>query len=109
MQECIVFAPGANNSELLRTMARYGVNTIGLRIMSSIELAKYLLMKSGVSVTEEFITSREEPSVFYSFLNDVGYFSAASFADAESITSVLIHCALSQTSLILQPVPISCV
>ena len=89
MQECIVFAPGANNSELLRTMARYGVNTIGLRIMSSIELAKYLLMKSGVSVTEEFITSREEPSVFYSFLNDVGYFSAASFADAENLAKAL--------------------
>lgn len=33
MHEKIVIAPSVNGNELLRTLARYGVNTIGLRIM----------------------------------------------------------------------------
>lgn len=89
MKESIILAPGANGSELLRSLARFGVNTIGLRVMSSVELAKYALMKSGISVAEEFLTRKEEPSVIFSFLNEVEYFKSASFADAESLSAAL--------------------
>ena len=50
MKEKIILAPGANGSELFRSLARFGVNTIGLRVMSSVELAKYALMKSGIKL-----------------------------------------------------------
>ena len=89
MKEKIILAPGANGSELLRSLARFGMNTIGLRVMSSVELAKYALMKSGISVAEEFLAKKEEPSAIFSFLNEVEYFKSASFADAESLSAAL--------------------
>ena len=90
MKETIIIAPSANNSELLRTLAKFGRNTLGVRIFSRTELAKYALMHSGVSVTEAFLTSREMPSVIYSFLKEIDYFKAASFADAENLSSALM-------------------
>ena len=89
MKETIILAPGAGNSELLRTLAKFGKSTLGLRILSRVELAKYALMKKGISITEEFLTAKEEPSVIYSFLKEIDYFKAASFADAESLSSAL--------------------
>ena len=89
MTETIILAPGAGSSELLRTLAKFGKNTLGLRVLSRVELAKYALMKNGISITEEFLTAKEEPSVIYSFLNEIDYFKDASFADAESLSSAL--------------------
>lgn len=89
MKEKIILAPGANGSELLRSLAKFGVNTMGVRVMSGVELAKYALMKSGISITEEFLTRKEEPSVIFSFLNEIDYFKAASYADAESLSAAL--------------------
>ena len=71
MRETIILAPGAGNSELLRSLARFGKNTLGMRVLSRVELAKYALMRSGISITEEFLTAKEEPSVIYSFLNEI--------------------------------------
>ena len=90
MRETIILAPGASNSELLRSLARFGKNTLGLRVLSRVELAKYALMRSGISIKEEFLAAKEEPSVIYSFLNEVGYFKAASFADAENLSSAIM-------------------
>ena len=78
MKEIIILAPGANKSELLRMLAKYGKNTMGLRVLNRIELAKHALMKSGVLITEEFLTTKEEPSVIFSFLALFSPFSAAS-------------------------------
>ena len=61
MIETIILAPGAGSSELLRTLAKFGKNTLGLRVLSRVELAKYALMKNGISITEEFLTAKEEP------------------------------------------------
>jgi hypothetical protein len=63
MTETIILAPGAGSSELLRTLAKFGKNTLGLRVLSRVELAKYALMKIGISITEEFLTSKEEPCI----------------------------------------------
>ena len=89
MRETFILAPGANSSELLRTLAKHGVNTIGCRVVSPVELARIALMRSGISMTEEFLTRKEEPSVIFSFLGEIGYFKAPSFADAESLAKAL--------------------
>lgn len=90
MREKIILTPGCNGTELQRALARFGVNTIGYRIVSDVELAKIALMRSGISITEDFLSSREEPSVIFSFLNKIEYFSSASYADAEAL-SVALH------------------
>lgn len=43
MKESIIFAPGLNHLEMVRSLARLGKNTIGTRIMGAAELAKHAL------------------------------------------------------------------
>ena len=74
---------------MIRTLARFGVDTMGLRVMGSLELAGQALMRSGVSVAETYLSSAEEPSVIYSFLKDIPYFASASYADAQSLSMAL--------------------
>ena len=89
MSEHIVLVPGVSGNELLRTLARFGQNTLGVRIVNAIELAKTALMKSGICIPETFLTRTEEASVIYSFLNNISYFETASFADAQQLASAL--------------------
>lgn len=89
MKERILFVPAVNGTELMRTMARFGVNTFNVRVMNSIALAKHSLMKSGKSVTEQFVTRAEESAVVAKFLGSEDYFSITSYSDAENIASTL--------------------
>ena len=89
MREKIILAPSANGTELLRSLARHGKNTFCLRVMSSAELAEAALMRSGETVTEQYIRIVDEPSLIFSFVKEVDFFSSASFADAQNIASAL--------------------
>ena len=89
MREKIILAPSANGTELLRSLARNGRNTLGLRIMSSAELAETAIMRCGETITAQYIRTVDEPSLIFSFLNEVEFFSAASFADAQNIAAAL--------------------
>ena len=63
MKERIILAPGISETEMLRTLAKSGVNTIGWRFMNAAQLAKTALMNSGISIEETFLTSKEEPAL----------------------------------------------
>lgn len=89
MKEKIILAPGADPAELQRTLARYGVGSLGLRVMGGSELARLALMRSGVCVTETFLPSSEIPALIYSFLREIPYFARASFSDAEDLAKAL--------------------
>ena len=87
MRETIVFAPGANGTELMRSLARFGRNTLGFRFVGSVDLARIALQRSGIAVTSVFLPRKDEPSVIDSFLREIPYFKSASFSDAESMAS----------------------
>ena len=89
MREKIILAPSANGTELLRSLARHDSNTLCLRVMSSAELAETALMRCGEAVTQQYIRTVDEPSLIFSFLNEVDFFSSASFADAQNIAAAL--------------------
>jgi len=89
MKETILLAPGVNGSELLRTMAKHGTDTLGLRVCGAVELAKRALAQSGAAVTRQFFPKREEPTMIASFLREIPYFANASYADAEAIAAAL--------------------
>ncbi|MBO4862414.1 MAG: PD-(D/E)XK nuclease family protein [Firmicutes bacterium] len=89
MKETIILAPGANGSELLRTLAKNGANTLGVRVTGGTELARTALMRSGKTVEQGFLTAGQAPSLIYSLLGSVEYFKAASFSDAEQLYSAL--------------------
>ena len=85
MQETIIFAPGANGTELLRTMARFGKNNFNTRVMNALDLARDALIRSGIVEDKEFLPHSEESSVIDSFVREVKYFEAASYEDAVNL------------------------
>lgn len=89
MLEKIILAPGCNGTELLRSMAKSGINTFGYRIMSGAELSKTALLRSAVSVTEKFLPQIEEASIIDSFIREISYFSNASYADSEQLAAAI--------------------
>lgn len=89
MLERILFIPGTSPTELLRTLASHGVNTLGLRVMGATEFARTALMRSGVAVPQEYLARKDEAAVIDTFIRDVSYFKSASLADAENMASAL--------------------
>lgn len=63
MKERIIIAPGLNGNELIKNLAVHGINCFNTRIVSSVELARISLMRSGITLTETYIDSRDEVAV----------------------------------------------
>ena len=89
MHETIIFAPSCRGTELIRTLARFGKNTLGVWVEGATGLSRMALMRSGISVQETFLPRREEASVYNAFLNQIPYFAAASYADCEQLASAI--------------------
>ena len=89
MKETILLAPGVNGTELLRTLAKNGKNTLGMRVLNGVQLAQEGLIRAGIPVTEEFLTRREETSLYDSFFREIPYFASASFADAQQLAGAV--------------------
>lgn len=70
MKERIIVVPGAGGTELSGTLAGLGVNTIGTRVVSGGQLAEIALMRSGISLTDPFLTRSEDVAVIYSILRE---------------------------------------
>ena len=71
MKEMIFFAPGINGTEFLRTLAAFGIGTIGCRVINATELAKTALMRSGISAPD-FIPRKDEAALIDTFLRRIG-------------------------------------
>lgn len=89
MRERIILAPGLNGTELTRSLALHGVNCIGLRICNAAELARLALMRSGISIAEDFISAREEIAIVAEAVAGESYFGKASYSDIQEIAEVL--------------------
>ncbi|MBP3413298.1 MAG: PD-(D/E)XK nuclease family protein [Oscillospiraceae bacterium] len=89
MTEKILLVPGAVGTELIRMLARFGKNTLGLRIMNGTEFARFALMRSGIVLKERFLTRRQETAVIDGFVRDISYFASAGYADSEKIADAL--------------------
>lgn len=89
MRERIIFAPGARGSELIKNLAIHGVNCINLKIMGAGELARYTLMKSGVSIGEEFLSAKEECTVIAKAISGETYFGKTTYSDVKQIAQAV--------------------
>jgi hypothetical protein len=67
MMEKILLLSGVNGTELTRMMARFGKNSLGLRIMNGAEFARFALMRSGIVLEESFLPRKQEAAVSRSF------------------------------------------
>lgn len=87
MQERILIAP--NGTELLRTLVRNGMSTLGLRMMQPIELAQFALMRSCIPIVQTPVTSDSEAALIYGILPEIPYFGNASYRDAQKLADTL--------------------
>lgn len=89
MRERIILAPGLNGTELTRSLALHGVNSIGLRICNAAELARLALMRSGISIAEDFVSAREETAIAADAAAGEPYFGRASYSDIQEIAAAI--------------------
>ena len=89
MTEKILLLPGANGTELIRMMARFRKNSLGMRIMNTAQLARFALMRSGIVLQESFLPRKQEPAVVDSFIREITYFASAGCADSEKIADAI--------------------
>ncbi len=71
MRNCLILAAALKGNELLKNLALHGVNCINTRVVSGPELARIALMRSGKTVAETFIDSRDEVAVVAEVVKDV--------------------------------------
>lgn len=92
MRNKFILAPSLSGSELLRTLARKGKNTLALRIMGSAELAEYALMCCGKPTGKRIISFDEAVSLMQSASAENNYFGSGGYEDsallAEAVNSV---------------------
>ena len=82
MKEKILFSNNFNQTEYLRTMAKLGHNTFGLRVMNDAEICSYVLEKSGLYLEGNFISSKDSNYIFYHLVG-------GDFGDAKNLRSAI--------------------
>lgn len=87
--ERIVLSPSIGGGELTKSLALNGVNVFNTRFMGSGELARYVLMRSGIIITDDFINTQEELSIIATAIKDETYFSSSSYSDIREIASAI--------------------
>ena len=89
MKERIIFAPGANGSELLKSLALHGINCFNWRICGSATLAELALMRSGKTIGGKLISSSEEVPLIAEAVDGVEYFTSPSYSDIRNISAAV--------------------
>lgn len=89
MQERIILAPGCNGSELLKSLADHGINCLNLRVMGSYELAHTALMRSGITVEQEFVSRNEEYAIISKAAKNEAYFGDMTYSDTVQLASAI--------------------
>ena len=89
MREVVLLAPGANESELKRTMARFGKPSIGLRVMNGPQLARFALMRAGQPIPENILSREDELSLIAQGMQGVSYFGQPGLSDIRNVAATL--------------------
>ena len=89
MREKIILAPGVNGGELTKSLARHGVNCFNLRIVSAGEMARIAMMRSGLSITEDFVSAVEEAAIVAEAVKGEPYFGKATYSDIREISAAI--------------------
>ena len=79
----IIYSDTLNETEFLRTLAKQGLNTLGLRVMNSYDLALYIFSKIGKCEKRKYLSNKEQDFV-YCVISQ-----AKAFNDASNIRSAI--------------------
>lgn len=79
----IIYSDALNETEFLRTLAKRGINTLGLRVMNAYDLALLILSKLGISEKRKYLNNEEQDFIYYVLSK------AKAFNDASNIRSAI--------------------
>lgn len=85
----LILAPQVNEAELLRTLARHGLDTFGVRVMNVNSLAEYALMKSGLTAGSALAAPTDSAAMLYEIMKDTTYYASSSYVDAQNFCRTL--------------------
>ncbi|MBR0385937.1 MAG: PD-(D/E)XK nuclease family protein, partial [Erysipelotrichaceae bacterium] len=89
IKETIILAPGANKTELLRSLALYGQGSFGMRIYSSAyRLAENMLIRKGIHDSNVF-SDAEASYLISKLMKSIDAFKNSSFTDAVNMAASL--------------------
>ena len=89
IRETIILAPGADRTEMIRSLALHGQGSFAVRIYSSaFSLADDMLMRKGV-IGDPAVSESESRYMISSCMKQVPAFCNASFADAVNLARAL--------------------
>ena len=80
-KETIIISSNLSSSEKLKSNALFKLNTFNTRYMSTLELARYLLMRSGEVVDKEFIQNDLLAALLYKEVKNIPYYDKFSYND----------------------------
>ena len=89
MRERIYVAPGANGTELTKCLAMQGINCFNVRICGAGELARMGMMRSGISISEDFVNSSEETAIIAQATEGEKYLEKATYSDIRDIAGAV--------------------
>ena len=79
----IIYSDTLNETEFLRTLAKKGMNTLGLRVMNSYDLSLFILSKLGKCEKRKYLSNKEQDFVYCVL------YQAKAFNDASNIRSAI--------------------
>ena len=88
MKEKIIVAPRVNGNELLCSMAIHGVKSFNVRVCGATQLARMALLRSGISVKDNFVSQQEAVAIIAEAVKTLGipYFGKTTYSDIRAIT-----------------------
>lgn len=98
MKERIILAPSLNGNELTKNLSLHGINSFNTRMLSAGELARIALLRSGITITEDFIDENEQVVIIAEAVKGIEYFKNPSFVDIRNIAFAInrMRCLVSE-------------
>lgn len=81
LKETILFSNSLNESEYLKTLAKFDNPTFGLRILNTPQLAEYALKRNGKIMPGKYVKSEELAFYVYKKIKEIDYFKNYKYLD----------------------------
>ena len=86
MKQQIIFAPKISGTDYLKSLALLdNKNTFGVRVMNTLELARYMLEVSGYQDDHEFVNDTYLAAIIYKDVKKIDYFKNYTYKDIRDL------------------------
>ncbi len=89
ISEKVVLIPGLSGTELKKSLALKDIKCFNLRLFGMTDFALFVLMRSGVTIEEDFLSISEENALIAEALKGEDYFTITSYSDVKSIAAAI--------------------